>query len=137
MSQRTISKIPTAVLTRELERRRRAVPRIARQRDALLARAAELEKELSLLSEAPQAERPATHRRKRTKNHLSLADALVEAIGNKPTTVHDAATALRKAGFKTRATPSGFRTMVNQALIRDSRFERISRGRYVTASSPA
>jgi hypothetical protein len=39
--------------------------------------------------------------------------------------------AVRKTGFKTRATEASFYKMVSIALVRDKRFRKVARGRYV------
>lgn len=47
---------------------------------------------------------------------------------DRPMKVADAVAAVKKAGYKTKA--RDFATIVNQALINDERFKKVSRGHY-------
>lgn len=73
------------------------------------------------------AAKPASGR-KRPKNTMNLAEALAKLLKGKTMGVTEAAAAVQKAGYKTNA--ENFRTIVNQTLIRDDRFKKVSRGQY-------
>ncbi len=69
--------------------------------------------------------------RSRPKNSMSLADSLAKLLKNKTMGVTEIAAAVQKAGYKTNA--ENFRTIVNQTLIREDRFKKVSRGQYTAA----
>lgn len=64
----------------------------------------------------------------RPQNDANLADSLVKLLKNTTMNVTTITSAVQKAGYKT--TSPNFRTIVNQTLIKDSRFKRVGRGRY-------
>ncbi|MCL4221490.1 MAG: hypothetical protein KJZ65_08965 [Phycisphaerales bacterium] len=141
-----LANYPIAELQREMERRASQVGDMVRERDALLARVSELEAEISafdgvLAVRAGTVRRPGRPRkaaptrgstgRKRPKNDMSLAEALVKLLKNRTMGVTEITSAVQKAGYKTNA--ENFRTIVNQTLIKDARFKKISRGQYTAA----
>jgi len=68
--------------------------------------------------------------RHRAENDAKLVDALVKLLTGKSMGVTEASLAVQKAGCKT--TSPNFRTIVNQALIKDKRFKRGERDKYTT-----
>ncbi len=65
---------------------------------------------------------------KRPSNKMNLADSMGKVLKGKTMGVSELADAVQKAGYKT--TAANFRTIVNQTLIRDDRFKKVSRGQY-------
>lgn len=108
-------------LARELKRRKVVVSRLLRKRERLAERIAEIEAAMIGLGGAVLAG-------KRPQNESNLADALAKLLKGNPLNVTDAAEKVQEAGYRT--TSPNFRTIVNQALINDKRFKRVSRGVY-------
>jgi hypothetical protein len=69
--------------------------------------------------------------RKRPVNDMNLAESLAKVLKNRTMSVTDVTAEVQKAGYKTSA--ENFRTIVNQTLIRDARFKKVSRGQYTAA----
>lgn len=145
-----LANYPIEDLQRELERRSSQVDELVAEREQLLARVAELDAEISAsggpgrrgrprktsgrkavhAGKAPAKSRSSTGR-KRPKNDMSLAEALAKLLKNKTMGVTEITSAVQKAGYKTNA--ENFRTIVNQTLIKDDRFKKVSRGQYTAA----
>ncbi len=66
--------------------------------------------------------------RKRPHNEANLADSLGQVLKNTIMNVTSVALEVQKAGYRT--TSPNFRTIVNQTLLKDPRFKRVSRGKY-------
>lgn len=141
-----LANYPIAELQREMERRAALVGDMVRERDALLARVAALEAEIGVFGASPavvakSGRGPGRPRkaasggrgtgRKRPKNEMSLAEALAKLLKNRTMGVTEITSAVQKAGYKTNA--ENFRTIVNQTLIKDARFKKVSRGQYTAA----
>jgi hypothetical protein len=144
-------------LQREVARRASQVDDLIGERDELRARLEELDEQIEMLSSisgggaAParrgrppkQRGRPAGRRgrppasgrkratRKRPRNDASLAEAMATLLQGKTMGVTEIASAVQKAGYKTNS--ENFRTIVNQTLIKDDRFKKVSRGQYTAA----
>ncbi|MCA9310162.1 MAG: hypothetical protein KDA21_03095, partial [Phycisphaerales bacterium] len=71
--------------------------------------------------------------RRRHRNDANLEESLAKVLKGKTMGVTEVAQAVQAAGYKT--TSPNFRTIVNQALLKDERFERVSRGRYTVKGS--
>lgn len=153
-----VSKISTADLLREVERRRAATAQLAAHRNRLAAELAALEAELATLGAATAAapaapaakagkgkrgrkkgksKHAAGHAKQagigrpglRAGNTMSLADALHQLLTGKTMSVTDATANVQSTGYKTDS--PNLRTMVNQQLLSNkSRFKRVSRGQY-------
>jgi len=112
-------------LQAEMARRSKAVGRLERRRNKLLGEVAEIDKELAgfgALSASGGV-------RRRPRNDMNLVDTLSKVLTNKTMSVTDAAQAARDSGYMT--TAANFRTIVNQALIREKKvFKKVSRGQY-------
>lgn len=145
-----LANYPIEELQRELERRSSQVDELVAEREQVLARLAELDAEISSFGGPGRRGRPRktsgrkvvrTGRvaakshgmagRKRPKNDMSLAEALGKLLKNKTMGVTEITSAVQKAGYKTNA--ENFRTIVNQTLIKDARFKKVSRGQYTAA----
>ncbi len=153
MAKRKLSYFSTADLQKELTMRRAALQNLVARRNALANELTQLEDEINSLggpvtaavrvASASSAARVAVKKRgpgrpaggqgkSRTKNALTLPQALAKVLKGKTMGVAEVAGAVQKAGYKTDA--ANFRTMVNQALIKHTNlFKKVDRGQY-TAS---
>lgn len=115
----------TAELHAELQRRERNVRKLERRREKLLADLSEVEQSLA----AEGALSAAGGIRRRPRNEMNLVDSLAQVLKGKEMSVTEVTQAVQQAGYMT--TAANFRTIVNQALIRENRkFKKVSRGRY-------
>lgn len=133
-----LKSLSTAELMKELERRRKNAAKLESRRATLLAELDQVEAELALLGEAP-APRPARGKtsgrtaagtpRKRARNEINLPDAIAQAMEvGAQVTPNEAADLVLANGFQT--TSARFNMMVSNALSKDKRFKRLSRGLY-------
>ncbi|MBO6740075.1 MAG: hypothetical protein JJ916_09465 [Phycisphaerales bacterium] len=115
----------TAELQAELQRRERNVKRLERRREKLLSDLSEVEQALA----AEGALSATGGIRRRPRNEMNLVDSLAEVLKGKEMSVTEVTQAVQNAGYMT--TAANFRTIVNQALIRENkRFKKVARGRY-------
>ena len=148
----TLKKASTSMLLAEVNKRRKSLPKLRRQRTQLLTR---LEKVQSRIEELggdhsagqrgpgrlrkPSGKRgpgrppkkagvKKTTRRKRAKNKISLADALAAVMTQKPMKIADIISAVKQKGY--RSSSNQFRNIVTQRLVADKRFKRVGRGEY-------
>ncbi len=127
----TLGSISLDDLEREMRRRQREVSKIVTKRDRLAAQLAECDAQIKALGgvSAGSYGTTATGRpRRRPQNDSNLSDALLGVLKSTTMSVTEAAEAVQKAGYQT--TSSSFRTIVNQTLIKDPRFKKVSRGQY-------
>lgn len=125
----TLGRASTEDLQRELQRRQRSASRLISKREKLAAQLAELDAELASLGlDAGHGVTARGTVRRRPRNDSSLADALLEQLQGKEMSVTEVAESVVAAGYKTSS--ANFRTIVNQTLLKDSRFKKVSRGRY-------
>ncbi|MEL6330188.1 MAG: hypothetical protein AAFR38_11045 [Planctomycetota bacterium] len=122
----TLSAVTTADLAREMQRREASIGRLQRRRERLQEQIEEIDRELGTLG----ASHVAGVGRKRPKNEMKLADALVKLLTGRTMSVTEATEAVQEAGYRTSS--STFRTIVNQTLIKDSRFKKVARGQYTS-----
>lgn len=141
----SLQRVATGVLMQEIARRERDTSNLAREREDLVARLAEIDAELDIFSgsapaPAPRRGRPAGKKKAggrrgkrgpRPKNEMTLEEAMFRALKGKVMGVTEIAHAVLDSGYKTNA--ANFRTMVNQTLIKSDRFRKEERGRYTTA----
>lgn len=112
-------------LQAEMARRSKVVNRLERRRAKLHAELAAVESELAGFG----ALSASGGIRRRPRNEMNLVDTLASVLKGKTMSVTDAAQAARDAGYMT--TAANFRTIVNQALIRETKvFKKVSRGQY-------
>lgn len=123
MAKSSLSKLSVAEIQRELRKRSRAVAGLQRRRANLLKKLAALDAKLR-----EEGANPAGGMRKRPKNDANLVDALAKCLSGRTMGVTEVAEYVQKQGYQT--TSPNFRTIVNQALIRDKRFKRVGRGQY-------
>ena len=130
-----IKSLDTAALKAELKRRERNAKALMRKRDKLAKQLADVEKELAALGPTGgggggKGGRPkGSGTRKRARNKVSLADALAQAMEIRAVvSPSEAADLVRENGYK--STSKHFGMMVSNALSKDKRFKRVSRGQY-------
>lgn len=130
----------TEEIQAELERREQNRGALQMRRDELLAELDEINIQLGggrvvrRKAGKKKAGRPrrAGAGRKRPKNKMNLVEALALVLKGKQMSVTDVAAAVQKAGYKTSS--ANFRTIVNQALIKNTKvFKKVSRGMYTAA----
>ena len=116
-------------LQREMQRREREMKRLVNKRDRLHQQIREAEDEIQSLGGAGAFGMTAGGRpRRRPQNESSLSEALLKLLKNTTMSVTQAADEVQRAGYQT--TSASFRTIVNQTLIKDPRFKKVSRGQY-------
>lgn len=118
-------------LRHEMQRRERDLKRLLSKRDRLQDQVREIESEIQALGGAGAFGVTAGGQpRRRPQNASSLSDALLKLLKNTTMSVTQAADEVQRAGYQT--TSSSFRTIVNQTLIKDPRFKKVSRGQYTS-----
>lgn len=127
-----LSAVSTTELEREIVRRQNEVGKLERKRAKLLEQLEALDAEISAAG-GSLSSLAGGGTRKRPKNSTNLADALAEVLTKNPLSVTEAAEAVQAAGYKSNA--ANFRIIVNQTLLKDKRFEKVSRGVYQTKAS--
>lgn len=113
-----------AELVAELRRRQRGMRSLERRRDRLMA---QLQDVNAQIAECGGAGAGVTASGK-PHNASTLPDALYSVLQGAELSVTEVADAVRAAGYISGA--ANFRTMVNQALLKDKRFKKVSRGVY-------
>lgn len=125
----SIENLSVADLQRELRRRERTtnrhVLRLQKKREKIVQSLAEIDSEIAGLGG-----RITGGVRKRPRNDNNLTEALHALLKGKTMSVTDASMEVQKAGYMT--TSPNFRTIVNQTLLKDSRFKRVGRGQYTS-----
>src|SRR5262245_49878049 len=136
-----LKSVSTAELRRELVRREKGARKLSARGDKLARQLAALESELADLglSAGRRGRRPGRagrppkagrrEGRRRARNSISLPDAIAKVVKVGATvSPADVASRVRKSGYK--STSAHFGMMVSNALSKDSRFKRVSRGQY-------
>lgn len=121
---KSLAGLSVTELQAELRRRQRGAARLERRREKLMAELAEVNAEIAKFGGVASGVTPSG----RTRNAMTLPDALAQVLSGIEMSVTEAADAVRAAGYQ--STAANFRTMVNQALLKDKRFSKVSRGRY-------
>ncbi len=112
-------------LQAELQRRERGIRKLERRREKLLDELAKIDSELGAVGALGASGRI----RRRPRNEMNLVDSLAEVLNGKTMSVTEVTQAVQKAGYIT--TAANFRTIVNQALIREKKkFKKVARGQY-------
>ena len=118
-----LENLSVSELQAELHRRRRGLSRLERRRDRLMNELSEINAEIAELGGALAGSGGGGRR-----NVMTLPDALHQVLSGTTMSVTEAADAVRAAGYQSNA--ANFRTMVNQALLKDKRFKKVARGQY-------
>lgn len=128
MAKRGLAGLSVTEIQRELKRRERGNGRRVRtlmlKREQLQQKLAAIDLELSTLGMRGGSSKG----RRRPRNDANLADSLLKLLTGKTFNVTRIAEEVQKAGYTT--TSPNFRTIVNQTLIKDTRFKRVGRGQY-------
>ncbi len=112
-------------LQAELQRRERGIRKLERRREKLLDELAKVDSELGAVGALGASGRI----RRRPRNEMNLVDSLAKVLDGKTMSVTEVTQAVQKAGYIT--TAANFRTIVNQALIREKKvFKKVARGQY-------
>lgn len=131
MAKKTLDTLSIGDLQREIRRREKMVSghlkKLATKREKLREQLSEVEAEMAKFGAVAGRVRAAGGR-KRPRNDSNLADALAGVLKNATMSVTEVAEAVQRAGYQT--TSPNFRTIVNQTLIKDTRFKRVGRGQY-------
>jgi hypothetical protein len=128
MAKSDLTDMSITQLQSEIKRREKFTRSLQRRREKLLQQLAEVEAEIATHGALSGGGRGG----RRPRNESNLPEALVGVLSGKTMSVTEAAEAVQKAGYIT--TSPNFRTIVNQALIRDKRFKRVGRGQYTAAA---
>jgi hypothetical protein len=121
----SLTSMPIAELQAELQRRERGIRKLERRRERLLKEMAQVDSELAAVG----ALSATGGIRRRPRNEMNLVDSLAKVLKGKTMSVTDVTRAVQQAGYMT--TAANFRTIVNQALIREKKmFKKIARGQY-------
>lgn len=126
-----LNSISTAELNAELVRREKQRGKLEKRLAVLMKEVGEIEAQLGGIPKTRGRRGPAkgSTGRRRAKNDISLADALAQAMEVRAVvSPAEAADYVKKNGYKT--TSSNFNMMVSNALAKDPRFKRLSRGQY-------
>lgn len=112
----------------EIRRRERVTSGLIRRRNKLAAKLAALDAQIRSHGVSVGGGGGGT----RPRNEMNLVESLAKVLKGKTLSVTDAAEAVQAAGYKTSA--ENFRTIVNQALIKNNKvFKKIDRGQYTAA----
>ncbi len=133
MAKSDLTDMSITALQSEIKRREKHAKSLQKRREKLVKQLAEIDAEIASIGGLSGGARGG----RRPRNDSNLPEALVGVLTGKTMSVTEAADAVQKAGYIT--TSPNFRTIVNQALIRDKRFKRVGRGQYTAsgASAPA
>ncbi len=120
-----INTMSIAELQAELQRRERGIRKLERRRERLLDELATVDAELGAVGALSSS----GSIRRRPRNEMNLVDSLAAVLDNKTMSVTEVTQEVQKAGYMT--TAANFRTIVNQALIREKKvFKKVARGQY-------
>lgn len=121
-----ITGLSTQELQAEIARRQRGLAGLQRRRERLLEQIADIDAQIREMGGTLNG-----GTRKRPRNEMNLVEALQGVLRGTEMSVTEAAQAVQDAGYQTGA--ANFRTIVNQTLLREKAFKKVSRGVY-TAS---
>lgn len=135
----SLSRMSTAAIAAELDRRQRRLPMLQRQHADLMDKLAGIEAEIAEMGggasvgRRKSAGRPAgrpvgSGGGKRPRNAKNLEDTLADTLRGKTMSVTDATAAVQARGYKT--TAANFRTIVNATLLKSKKIRKVSRGKY-------
>lgn len=132
MGKKALTTLSYEDLAKEMTRRERSVKQLQRKRDRLLAELAEVETEIQSIGGKTRQHAGGS---RRPRNERTLPEAMAETLKGKTLSVTELAEAVQQDGYKT--TSPNFRTIVNQTLLKDERFKRVSRGKYALKARPS
>lgn len=128
----------TADIQEELRRRQRGLPKLYAQLKKAEAKVVSLTDAIRMLEGVSSQRQPGRRRtsgltkrgtpRIRPENKKNLIEVLAGVLKGKTLTVSEAMARAKTAGYKT--TSPNFRVIVNQTLIKSSKFKKVSHGKY-------
>lgn len=127
-SRRELTNISVADLQSELGKRRSNLDKLENRYVKLAAELARIVTDIETMGGRVPTVPGLRSGRKRTRNSMTLVDALASALDGKAMSVSDVTDAVQDNGYIT--TSPSFRTIVNQTLINSGRFKRVRRGIY-------
>lgn len=127
--KRTLAKLSVDEMLAEIKRRTSLIKQLNRKRAVLLTKLADVEAEIRERGGEIKAVKASRAGGKRPKNTESLPDAMAKVMSKEKTmSVAQIEAAVTKAGY--RSTSKTFGTIIFQALAKDKRFKKASRGQY-------
>lgn len=126
---RALKKLSIDEMLAEIKRRNSIITKLNRNRSALLDKVAAIEAEIRAKGGEIKSVKAARAGGKRPKNAASLPDSMAKVMSkDKPMSVANIEAAVKKAGYT--STSPTFKTIIFQALAKDKRFKKVSRGQY-------
>lgn len=128
---KTLKGLSVDEMLSEIKRRTRLVQKLNQKRDALLHKVALIEEEIrNSGGEIKKSGLKIGGVTRRPRNEMSLPDAMAQVMSkDKSMSVAEIEDAVTKIGYK--STSSTFKTIIFQALAKDKRFKKASRGQYL------
>lgn len=127
--KRALKNLSVDELLSEIKRRNKEINKLNRRRATLLANVVEVEAQIRASGGEIKDVRSIRVGGKRPKNAMSLPEAMAKVMSkDKTMSVGEIEVAVNKAGY--RSTSSTFKTIIFQALAKDKRFKKASRGQY-------
>lgn len=148
MAKRKLRNLSLQDLEAEIQRRRRDLDKLERERDRLTSKLSEVEGQILAISGSPRSAAPAADGRRKGRKKTAkagsangrrrpggrrpLADVLVDVMSkDEPKRVSELAKEVQAAGYKSKS--KTFPTIVNQVLVKNPQFKKVARGQYVLA----
>ena len=127
--KRALKNLSVDELLSEIKRRNKEINKLNRRRATLLAKVVEVEAQIRASGGEIKDVRSARVVGKRPKNAMALPDVMAKVMSKEKTmSVAQIEAAVTKAGYQ--STSSTFKTIIFQALAKDKRFKKASRGQY-------
>ncbi|MGA1193853.1 MAG: hypothetical protein ACO398_03460 [Kiritimatiellia bacterium] len=128
---KTLKSLSVDEMLGEIKRRNRLIKKLNDKRAALLHKVAQVEEEIrNCGGEIKKSGLTIGGITRRPRNEMSLPDAMAQVMSkDKSMSVADIEEAVTKIGYK--STSSTFKTIIFQALAKDKRFKKASRGQYL------
>jgi hypothetical protein len=125
-----LSGVSLADLERMIRNRQRELKKLLKQRARLQAKLDRIDDQIVSVGGNGRAHRGRGRTGGRARNAITLPDAIAQTLSRvkAPTSVSNIIDGVLKAGYQSRS--ANFRSVVNQALIKDKRFVAASRGMY-------
>ena len=125
-----LARVSSQELQSELRRRERGLGKLQRKHAAWSRKVEALEAQIMAMGGWSSGRgRPRRGGGRRPHNSMTLVEALAKSLKGRTLSVTDLSRVVQDDGYKTNA--ENFRTMVNQALTRETgTFKRVARGKY-------
>ena len=129
----TLDTASVAELEQALAARKRGAATLLKKRERIAAQLADIDNELSELGIRPDGSSVAAQGGgggKRPRNSQTLPDAMAAVMKGSEMGIREIADAVLASGYQ--SSSNNFTTIITQALGRDDRFKKVSRGVYTT-----